>query len=472
MIRKFNIVGILLICFLFSAFSQNTKYDQSDQAIEARLKKDVGILASDSLSGREAGTEGEIMARNYIVAQFKEIGLQPLFGGNSYLQSFDVNGGARFGANTLIINKNMFNFKKDFFPMDFSSNDTIKAEVVKVKYGIAAPELNYDDYKKLNDIRNEIFVMELNLSDSLKKIAGFEKYLDPKQRAVTAIEKGAKGIIFINSNASGTSNPPQILSGNTKLLSVPVLFADKKAARMIKVATNMKAEIEVNVKRKKCEPAYNIGGFIDNKAKFTVVFGAHYDHLGFTTSSYGKKIVSNGADDNASGTAAIMELARHFSDTTEEKYNLVFLAFSAEEKGLYGSEYFVESNAIDLSKVAFMINCDMIGRLDSVKKEFAIYCAGSSPAWAKIIEATDAAGLKINKKDAVESGSDHYNFYLKNIPAVFFFTGFHSDYHKPSDDVWKVKFNGETQIVKYIERFFNAVKGNKKLPFTRTTSTW
>jgi len=470
MIQKFSITGILLIYFLFPAFSQNTKYDQSDQAIEARLKKDIGILASDSLLGREAGTEGEIMARDYIIAQFKEIGLQPVFGGSSYLQSFDVNGGTDFGTNTLIINNNMFDFKDDFYPMDFSANDTIKAEVVKVGYGIIAPELNYDDYKKTGNIKNKIFVMELNLSDSLKKIAGFKKYLDPKQRAITAIEKGAKGIIFINPDVSMVSKPPKVLSNNANLVSVPVIFADKKAAKMIKVATNMKAEIETNVKRKKCESAYNIGGFIDNKAKFTVVFGAHYDHLGYTTTSFGKKNVNNGADDNASGTAVMIELARHFGDTAKEKYNLVFMAFSAEEKGLYGSEYFVESNAIDLSKVAFMINCDMIGRLDSTKKGLTIYCAGSSPAWAKIIEVTDAAGLKINKKDAVESCSDHYNFYFKNIPVVCFFTGLHSDYHKPSDDVWKVQFNGETQIVKYIERFFNAVKGNKKLPFSRAIS--
>jgi aminopeptidase YwaD len=471
MLRHF-LIGIVLVLLTLSASPQNKVYDQSVDSIAARLKTDVSILASDSLEGREAGTEGENIARQYIAAQFKSIGLQPLFfGSSSYFQSFDVNGGAIYGPNMLEINSNMFDFKEDFYPMDFSADGTLKAEIIKVGYGITAKELNYDDYKNLSNIQDKIFVMELYLSDSLKKITGLENYTDLKQRVKTAADNGAKAVIFINTNHGGL-NPSKILSNNAKLVSIPVIFADKKAAKLIKVATNMKADIEVTVERKKCKSSYNVGGYIDNGAKFDVVIGAHYDHLGYITSSSGKKIVSNGADDNASGTAAMMELARFFSDTLKERYNLIFLAFSAEEKGLYGSKYFVESNAIDLTKVAFMINCDMIGRLDSAKKEFTIYSVGSSPAWKKIIEETDSAGLVVNDKEAAESGSDHYSFYEKNIADVFFFTELHSDYHKPSDDIGKVNFNGEAQIVKYIERFFNSVKGNKKLPFQRTISYW
>ena len=182
----------------------------------------------------------------------------------------------------------------------------------------------------------------------------------------------------------------------------------------------------------------------------------------------GKKIFYNGADDNASGTAAILELASYFKDTIKENYNLIFIAFSAEEKGLYGSEYFVESEEANLSDIAFMINCDMIGRLDSIKKQLTIYAVGSSPAWKKIIETTDKQGLSIIEKIQVGSGSDHYNFYSKNIPVVFFFTELHGDYHKTTDDSWKINYNGEAEIIKYIERFFETIQGNKKLPFQRS----
>jgi aminopeptidase YwaD len=472
MIRKVCIAAILLIVFGLGSIAQNSKYNQSDSAVAARLKKDVSVLASDSLEGREAGTDGEAMAKQYIEGQFKEIGLKPLFSDNaSYFQPFDVTGGAGYNSNLLSINGGSFQFNEDFYPLDCSANAEVKGEIVKVGYGIVAPELKYDDYKKLSDIKDKIVVMKMYLSDSLLKISGFSDYTDPKVRIKSAIEKGASAVIFITSDPDELG-PSKTLSGNTKPLSIPCIYAAKKAAKLIKVATNMKAELEVNVKREKCKTAYNVGGYIDNKAKYTVVIGAHYDHLGYTTSSTGKKNVCNGADDNGSGTAAMMELARYFSDTTKERYNLVFLAFSAEEKGLYGSQYFVESNAIDLSKVAFMMNCDMIGRLDSTKKLLTIYSIGSSPAWKKIVASTDSAGLKINAKEAAESGSDHYSFYEKNIPDVFFFTDLHADYHKPTDDIWKVNFQGEAQIVKYIERFFNAVKGNKKLPFSRTISYW
>ncbi|NTW34462.1 MAG: M28 family peptidase, partial [Bacteroidetes bacterium] len=343
------------ICLWFPAFSQNLKFDQSDNAIEARLKNDVSILASDSFLGRQAGTQGELMARDYIISQLYKTGLKPLFGDTSYIQPFDANGGASRAYNMLEINGQMFNLDYDFYPVDYTANAIIEAEVVKVGYGILAPELNYNDYLKLGKIRDKIFVLELYISDSLKKITGFEKYQDIKHRIKIAIDNGAMGIIIINS-APNTLNPPQILSNNANIVSVPVIFANKKAAKMIRVATNMKAKMETSVSRKKAQTAYNVGGYLDNKAKFTVVFGAHYDHLGYNE-DFSKKIIYNGADDNASGTAAMIELARFFSDTAKENYNLIFLAFSAEEKGLIGSKYFVESNAVNLMNVAFMINC-------------------------------------------------------------------------------------------------------------------
>lgn len=468
MLNKYLALSFLLF-FSFENYSQGQKYDQSDSAVQVRLKYDNSVLAHDSLLGREAGTDGEIKARDYIISNFKEIGLQPLFN-DSYTQVFDVNGGANVGYCQLEVNTNPFENKIDFWPMEFSGEGEAKAEIIKLKYGISAPDLKYDDYADAKNIEGKIFALLYTIPDSMLKL-GFDNYQKAFERAGIAIKKGASAVIFYNCKADDPS-PSRAIPNNIKPLSAPVLFATKKASKMINVATNMKANVETNITRTKSDPSYNVGGYIDNKAKFTVVIGAHYDHLGYTTNSYGKKIVSNGADDNASGTSAMMELARFFSDTAKEKYNMAFLAFSAEEKGLYGSAFFVESNVIDLSKVAFMINCDMVGRLDSTNKELTVYSVGSSPAWEKIIDETDAKGLKIMKKEACESGSDHYSFYEKNIPDVFFFTELHSDYHQPTDDVNKINFAGLAQIVKYIERFFNDIKSGKKLPFSRTSTYW
>ncbi|MFH0865033.1 MAG: M20/M25/M40 family metallo-hydrolase, partial [Bacteroidota bacterium] len=411
----------------------------------------------------------EIKARDHIVGNFKEIGLLPLFN-DSYLQLFDVNGGANTGFNMLEINTNIFAHKDDFYPMEFSGNGEVKGEIIKLKYGISATELGYDDYADAKNIEGKICALLYTVPDSLLKL-GFDKYQNAFDRASLAVLKGATGVIFYN-NIPENPEPSRAIPNNINPLSVPVLFALKKAGKLINVATNMKAGISTNITRTKSDPAYNVGGYIDNSAKFTVVIGAHYDHLGYTTNAYGKKMICNGADDNASGTSAMMELARFFSDTAKEKYNIAFLAFSAEEKGLYGSAFFVESNVIDLSDVAFMINCDMMGRLDSAKKELTVYSTGSSPAWDKLLTETETAGIKIVKKENCSSGSDHYSFYEKNIPDVFFFTELHADYHKPSDDVGKVNFAGLAQIVKYIERFFNNVKSGKKLPFSRTSTYW
>jgi aminopeptidase YwaD len=463
--------SFFFILFSFSAcgiFAQGQKYVQSDSAIQARLKHDDYALSNDSMLGREAGTEGEIKARDYIIANFKEIGLQPLFD-SSYLQVFDVKGGANVGYNMLEINSNLFTQKDDFYPMEFSGNGEVKGDIVKMKYGISAADLKCDDYAGKENLEGKIVALLYTIPDSMLSI-GFDKYANAFERASVAVKKGASAVIFYNISSENPM-PSRAMSNNIDALSVPVLFATRKAGKMINVAINMKANIETNITRTKCDPAYNVGGYIDNGAKFTVVIGAHYDHLGYTTNSNGKKNVYNGADDNASGTSAMMELARFFSDTTKEKYNLAFLAFSAEEKGLYGSAFFVESNALDLSNVAFMLNCDMIGRLDSSKKELTMYSVGSSPNWGKLIDETPADGLKIMKKESVESGSDHYSFYEKNVPDLFFFTELHSDYHKPTDDPEKVNFAGLTTIVKYIERFFGNIKSGKKIPYSRT-STW
>ncbi|KAA6441491.1 M20/M25/M40 family metallo-hydrolase [Dyadobacter flavalbus] len=202
--------------------------------------------------------------------------------------------------------------------------------------------------------------------------------------------------------------------------------------------------------------ARNVVGYLDNGAKKTIVIGAHYDHLGkgFQGSSLtpdSKNKIHNGADDNASGTTGLLELAARFSgNKISEKHNILFIAFSGEELGLLGSKYFTENPTVSLDQISCMINMDMIGRLSS-DKGLIISGWGTSPAWGKLIpDLAKKQNLRFNVDSSGVGASDHTSFYLKNIPVVQFFTGGHSDYHKISDDVAKINFQGEASILSLI----------------------
>ena len=203
--------------------------------------------------------------------------------------------------------------------------------------------------------------------------------------------------------------------------------------------------------------ATNVIGFLNNKAEKTIVIGAHYDHLGLghdhnslDPSPEGK--IHNGADDNASGTAGVLELARYFSQNKQfKKYNILFMAFSGEELGLIGSKKWTENPNYPLNKIYYMINLDMIGRLNDSTKKIIIYGVGTSNQWVPLIDSVSKNFSFVIKKDSSGIGpSDHTSFYLKDIPVLHFFTGQHSDYHKPSDYADKINYKGEAMILQFI----------------------
>ncbi len=220
--------------------------------------------------------------------------------------------------------------------------------------------------------------------------------------------------------------------------------------------------------------AQNVAGYLDNGAEYTIVIGAHYDHLGLghdhnslDANPEGK--IHNGADDNASGTAGVIELARYFAKNgVKEQHNFLFLCFSGEELGLYGSKKYTETPTIDLSKVSFMINMDMIGRLNEEKK-VVVGGVGTAPDFVPTIKNLKG-DLSVKLDSAGVGPSDHTSFYLKNIPVLFFFTGQHSDYHKPTDDVEKVNFPGVKLILETAGQVIQTLDNQPKLKFQETKS--
>ena len=214
--------------------------------------------------------------------------------------------------------------------------------------------------------------------------------------------------------------------------------------------------------------AHNVIGFIDNSANKTVVITAHYDHLGYggSSSKYkGPRQIHNGADDNASGTAALLELAHVIKNNKiKEHNNFLFIAFSAEEKGLLGSKYYVMNPSLNLNEINYVLNMDMLGRMDP-GMALTIEGLGSSLIWESSIKEIECDAFPLTLKKRENGPSDHAPFYEAGIPALHFWTGKHDDYHKPSDDAEKINFRAESQIISFIEALILLVDSKGKINF-------
>lgn len=215
----------------------------------------------------------------------------------------------------------------------------------------------------------------------------------------------------------------------------------------------------------------NVIGYMDNGAEKTVVIGAHFDHLGWggEGSLYRDSIpnIHNGADDNASGVALMLYLAERLNEGPKKRSNYMFIGFSGEEKGLLGSNYFVKNPTIDLASVNFMVNMDMVGRLNE-EKTLAVHGVGTSPKFKQLIFANNEFGLNIAEHESGVGPSDHTSFYLMDLPVLHFFTGQHEDYHKPSDDADKINYPGLETIGQYIFAIITDLDDDAPLSFRKT----
>lgn len=218
-------------------------------------------------------------------------------------------------------------------------------------------------------------------------------------------------------------------------------------------------------------PAKNVLGYLDRGAENTVVIGAHYDHLGhgsFGSRYTGEPAIHNGADDNASGVAVMLAMARMLSFLPDyNSNNYLFIAFSAEEMGLHGSKYFLANSSINVEKINYMLNFDMVGRL-SEDKVLVVNGAGTSPSWKPAFESVANNPLKIKTHDSGIGASDHSSFYLAGIPAIHFFTGQNSDYHTPTDDSHLINYDGAYEISRFAISLIQSLNPSGKLEYTKT----
>lgn len=468
---------IFVFSFQLIAFTQTI---DSPEITAAEIFEHIKYLASDELEGRFTGTEQCRIAAEYIAKEFEKAGLEPAFNG-SYFQEFPFISDIQLGKNSFeIISKEKFSLEveKDFIPLPFSDNLSVEGKLVFAGFGISSKENNYDDYEGL-DVKGKIVVVFRNHPEMNSPHSPFDQLAGLRFKATVARDKGAAAIIFVNTSDKKDDDKLYKLEydGAAKIKGLSVIHLKRDVLQ--KLFAQMKLDIEglekqivdnkkpnsfelnasakLNTEVKEIESiSWNVGGLLRGTDKELsneyVAIGGHFDHLGWgkQNSLYqGEPMIHNGADDNASGTTGVLELSEKFaSEKNNLKRSVLFFAFSGEELGLLGSNYLVNHFPVPIENVVTMINMDMIGRLKD--SSLIVYGTGTSSNWKTLLNEKNSYGFKLTFNDDGFGPSDHSSFYGKKIPVLFFFTGTHSDYHKPSDDYDKINSEGQENILKYI----------------------
>ena len=447
---------ILLFTTIANAQSKKKKRLAEEKAameIMTNLKQHVQYLADDKLEGRRTGTKGEQLAQQYLVQQYTQMGLEPK-GKEGYLQTFEINEGKQVDASSsFVVNEKALDLNTDYFPLANSAQKAIK--------GNPAMALNEKGQPWFKDLKE--------LLEENKNNPHFDLDQAIQKDAIAVAGKGATAL-FIYNSSNITDNVQFNKNDKTATLPIPVVYITKTGIKdhFSDNAASFNLSLNIAISERK-RSATNVVGFINNNAANTVILGAHYDHLGYNEDKNALDtghIIHNGADDNASGTAALLELARLLKKSAPKNNNYLIIHFSAEELGLFGSKYWLDNPTTTISP-NYMLNMDMVGRYDTAHK-LTIGGYGTSPAWGAYFNSNPNSNLMIKLDSAGSGPSDHTSFYRKDIPVLFYFTGSHPDYHKATDDWDKINYDAERQIVQSIYQLIVYMDDKGKLAFTKT----
>ena len=451
--RQISIYLLLFISFV----GQAQKLNKSDRQVIKNLKIHVQYLASDVLEGRRAGSLGEQKAVEYITAQYETAGIQSM-GEQGYVQSFPINEGKQWDAEAFLkINDQPLQFGSDFFTVSTGMKSQFTT-----KSTLALEEAEQVWFKDLQEVLEE---QQSNPHFDLQDWI--------KQTTNSMVDKKAKALFLFNSG-SLVDNMQFNKFDSSKALAIPVVYITKDGFKKHFNDALGTFDIDANlILSSQKRIAKNVVAYIDNHAPHTVVIGAHLDHLGYNQDKNALDIngdIRNGADDNASGTAALIELAKVLKKASKQgddynKNNYLIIHFSAEELGLIGSKYWLENPTIKTS-FNYMVNMDMVGRYDATKK-MSLGGFGTSSKWAEIIQKTPTS-LLYTIDSAGTGPSDHASFYRKDMPVLFMFTGSHSDYHKATDDWDKINYVGQKDILRFVQNLVKTTNNYGKLDFLKT----
>ena len=456
-----RICSLLLSGFLLiGELSAQTKLSRADRKSIQEMSQHLAVLAHDSMEGRRAGTPGESRAGLYISTYFESLHLEPKGQNGSYLQTFDIPDGRKLSKTSFLrINGKDLSYGSDFSLLSTSGNGVLYDKPAQI--GI--------------NTRNQAWIS--NISTTLADHSAnphFDLQAALTEQSEKAAKNGALALLFYG--AEDESKLPVFdPKYNGMVAPIPVILLSDQGFRKIRNDPDSIWKLSLDIViEKSYRKAQNVIAYLDRKAPYTFIIGAHYDHLGRGEDGNsmirsGPLDIHNGADDNASGTTTLLDLAKRFkSNPAYNTFNILFIAFSAEELGLLGSRYFTENPTIPLQKVSAMINMDMVGRLQDSSQTITIGGYGTSPLWKTIFDKVDAEGIQIKFDSSGTGPSDHTSFYRKDIPVLFFFTGLHTDYHKPSDDADKINTHGMLKVSKMIQHILAIADNKNKLPFTRT----
>ena len=467
------------------------------------LREQVTFLASDALAGRAVGTDGAKAAADYIADTLKRAGLVPLPGSASFFHEFEFNAGERVLADksALKVGKDAATLDRDFRPLPFSSNDAVEGEVVFAGYGLSAPESQgqprYSSFEGL-DVKDKVVVLFRYVPESVEaaRRAHLNRYSGLRYKVMMARERGAKGVLVVTGPNSPNAGELLPLTGDGSsadsglpALSISGEFAEKLLGKKLKAlqtalddenphaeggfaVPGVKVQFTAGIEHIKKNDR-NVIACIPGETAEWVLVGAHYDHLGTGRGGNSlaraaeEKLIHHGADDNASGTAAVLELAHSLSTAPKPKRGLIFALWSGEEMGLLGSAAFAQKPPVPLEKIVACINFDMVGRLRENK--LIMQAVGSSTAWPKLLEKRNvAAGFALTVQNDPYLPTDVTSFYPKRIPVLNFFTGSHDDYHRPSDTADKLDYEGIERIAKFARAIVSDVaSAEERIPFSR-----
>ena len=493
-VRRYVILGVLL------TLSCNSKRNQfsNPEITQAEIKYHIEFLASDSLKGRASGEEGNSIAARYIADEFKNYGLKPAGDDHKYFQSFDIVTGLKAGEkNALSSGTKPFELNKDFNPLAFSADKAAEGELVFAGYGISSDELKYDDYDQVN-VKDKVVLILRYTPEGDNPHSRFNNEAPLRKKVGLAAEKGAMGVLIATGFEDGEDEviklqyeighgnygiPAMSISRNAamKLLGyseqqfkdLQTKINKSKRPSSFETHTPVKLSSEVIVERSKTQ---NVIGWLEGTdpelKKEYVIIGAHFDHLGMggSNSMYrGAPAIHNGADDNASGTTAMLELAQKLS-TQKLKRSLLFIGFTGEEMGLIGSKYFADHPTTDLKEAVTMFNFDMVGRLRD--NQLIIHGMGTSPGFSAMMnDLNKSYHFALTLKQDGNGPSDFATFYQKDMPVIAYFTNLHADYHKPTDDADKINVEGEEHIAKMAyETIVEIANADKRPEFTKAKS--
>jgi hypothetical protein len=470
------------------AASAPTATTQLAPADAQRYLADIKTLSAPKMEGRGDGSKGLVRAEHLLEARYKSLGLEPA-GSHGYLQLFVVITGAKLeGKNHLVIEngsaKGELKLQQNYVPFSFSSSATVTGPLVFAGYGITAPEFDYDDYARL-DVKDKIVVVlryEPKGFAAKTQNTGLTRHAGIVTKAINARNHRAKGVILVNGQL-GEGEEDLLtrfasVSGPEDVGVVLVQAKNPSAEEWFRAAGKSLKETQekINAQTKPDSFAFpdsmrvdlavgilntrstvnNVLAYLPGKSDEYVIVGAHYDHLGRGTfDSLAPSLIGQihpGADDNASGTAGVLELARLLAPLKGQlPRGILFASFAGEELGLLGSAEWVKEPTKVLDKAVAMINMDMIGRI----KDNKVYVGGvgtGSTLQSVLGEAHRDSTLKFEISQSGYSSSDHTSFVMKKIPVLFFFSGLHSDYHKPSDTWEKINPDSAANLLNIVGR--------------------